>query len=162
MENTSTIELGSKQMTLIKLEPTYKKSVYENEFFKNDETGVQIEYEQGWRWGTFYADVTDEELAELREHNKYCEENNSWEGFEISALSGFEMNDTWDGVWGDIRVWKSDWTDEQCAELKETIEESDYWYDWLEENDYYAFDSETYISGVIDIELIDKLPWDDS
>jgi len=148
-------------MPLIKLEPTYKKSVFECEFFKNEETGVQIEYEQGWRWGTFYANVTDEELAELREHNKYCEENNSWESFEISALTDFEMNDTWDGVWGDIRVWKADWTEEQREELKQEIESSEDWWDWLMENNYDPFDCETHISGVIDIELIDKLPWED-
>jgi hypothetical protein len=149
-------------MTLIKIEPSYKKSVYEIEFFKHEESGIQIEYEQGWRWGTFYADVTDDEMEELKAHNKHCEENNSWEAFEISALTDFELNDTWDGVWGDIRVWKTDWTDEQRAELKETIEDSDDWWDWLMDKGYEPFDTETFISGVIDIELIDKLPWDDS
>ena len=86
-------------MTLIKIEPTYKKSVIDIEFFKNDED-VWVHYEQGWRWGTFFANVTDEEMEELLAHNKYCEENNVYEEFEISALTDFELNDTWDGCWG--------------------------------------------------------------
>ena len=72
------------------------------------------------------------------------------------------MNGTWDGVWGDIRVWKTGWSDEQRELLKETIEATSDWWDWLMENDFEPQDSETYICGVIDIELIDKLPWEDS
>jgi hypothetical protein len=146
-------------MTLIKIEPSYKKSVVDIEFFKNDED-VWVHYEQGWRWGTFFANVTDEEMEELLEHNKYCEENNVYDDFEISALTDYEMNDTWDGCWGDIRVWKTDWSEEQRQELKETIESSDDWWDWLMEHGFEPQDSETYICGVIDIEKIDHLPWD--
>ena len=147
-------------MTLIKLEPTFKKSVVEIEFFYNEETKVWVHYEQGWRWGTFFADVTDEEMKELRAHNDYVDKNSRYEDFEISALTGFELNDTWDGVWGDIRVFKTDWTEEQQTELKETIEESDDWWDWLMENGFEPCDSETYICGIIDIENIDNLPWE--
>ena len=147
-------------MTLIKIEPTFKKSVFEIEFFYNEETGVWVHYEQGWRWGTFFADVTDEEMKELRVHNDYVEMTSRYEDFEISALTDFELNDTWDGVWGDIRVFKVGWTEEQQTELKETIESSDDWWDWLMENGFEPQDSETYICGVIDIEKIDHLPWD--
>jgi len=131
----------------------FKKSVVDIEFFYNEETGVWIHYEQGWRWGTFYADVTDEEMKELRIHNAYVEETRRQEDFEISALTDYEMNDTWDGVWGDIRVYKSGWTDEQLTELKETVENSDYWWDWLIDNGFEPQESETYICGQISIEL---------
>jgi len=147
-------------MTLIKLEPTYKKSVVDIEFFYNEETGVWVHYEQGWRWGTFFADVTDEELQELKDHNKHCEENNTHDDFEISALTDFELNDTWDGVWADISVHKIGWTEEQKTELQETIEDSEDWWDWLMENGFEPHDSETYICGTIDIENIDNLPWE--
>jgi len=140
-------------MTKIKIEPMFKKSVVDIEFFYNEETGVWIHYEQGWRWGTFYADVTDEEMKELRIHNAYVEETHRQEDFEISALTDYEMNDTWDGVWGDIRVYKSGWTDEQRTELKETVENSDYWWDWLIDNGFEPQESETYICGQISIEL---------
>jgi hypothetical protein len=140
-------------MTKIKIEPMFKKSVVDIEFFYNEETGVWIHYEQGWRWGTFYADVTDEEMKELRIHNAYVEETRRQEDFEISALTDYEMNDTWDGVWGDIRVYKSGWTDEQLTELKETVENSDYWWDWLIDNGFEPQESETYICGQISIEL---------
>jgi len=140
-------------MTKIKIEPVFKKSVVDIEFFYNEETGVWIHYEQGWRWGTFYADVTDEEMKELRIHNAYVEETHRQEDFEISALTDYEMNDTWDGVWGDIRVYKSGWTDEQRTELKETVENSDYWWDWLIDNGFEPQESETYICGQISIEL---------
>jgi len=140
-------------MTKIKIEPMFKKSVVDIEFFYNEETGVWIHYEQGWRWGTFYADVTDEEMKELRIHNAYVEETRRQEDFEISALTDYEMNDTWDGVWGDIRVYKSGWTDEQRTELKETVENSDYWWDWLIDNGFEPQESETYICGQISIEL---------
>ena len=147
-------------MTLIKIEPTYKKSVVDIEFFYNEETKVWVHYEQGWRWGTFFADVTDEEFQALKNHNKYCEENNTHDDFEISDLTDFELDNTWDGVWGDIRVFKVGWTEEQQTELKEAIEESDDWWDWLMENGFEPHDSETYICGVIDIENIDNLPWE--
>src|SRR5210317_2426509 len=146
-------------MTLIKIEPSYKKSVVDIEFFKNDED-VWVHYEQGWRWGTFFANVTDEEMEELLAHNKYCEENNVYEEFEISALTDFELKDTWDGCWGDIRVWKTDWTEEQRQELKEKIEDSPDWWDCLMEHGFDPHDSETYICGVINIEKLDKHPWD--
>jgi len=147
-------------MTLIKIEPTFKKSVFEIEFFYNEETGVWVHYEQGWRWGTFFADVTDEEMKELRVHNDYVEMTSRHEDFEISALTNFELNDTWDGVWGDIRVFKVGWTEEQQTELKQTIESSDDWWDWLMENGFEPQESETYICGIIDIENIDNLPWE--
>ena len=147
-------------MTLIKIEPTYKKSVFEIEFFYNEETKVWVHYEQGWRWGTFFADVTDEEMKELKAHNDNVDKNSRWEDFEISALTGFELNDTWDGVWGDIRVHKVGWTEEQKAELQKTIEDSEDWWDWLMENGFEPQDCETYICGIIDIENIDNLPWE--
>lgn len=146
-------------MPLIEIQPHQKKSVVEIEFFKNDDN-VWVHYEQGWRWGTFFANVTDEEMEELLEHNKYCEENNVYDDFEISALTDYEMNDTWDGVWGDIRVWKTDWSEEQQTELKEKIEDSPDWWDCLMEHGFEPQDSETYICGVINIEKIDHLPWD--
>jgi hypothetical protein len=147
-------------MPLIEIQPHQKKSVVEIEFFKNDDN-VWVHYEQGWRWGTFYANVTAKELEEIDAHNKYCEENNVYDDFEISCLTDFEMNDTWDGVWGDIRVWKTDWTDEQREELKTKIEDSPDWWDWLMENGFDVQDAETYIVGVIDYKVIDKLPWSD-
>ena len=92
-------------------------------------------------------------MKELRIHNAYVEETRRQEDFEISALTDYEMNDTWDGVWGDIRVYKSGWTDEQRTELKETVENSDYWWDWLIDNGFEPQESETYICGQISIEL---------
>lgn len=151
-------------MTLIKIEPTYKKSTIEIEFF-NREDGTQVEVETGWRWGTFYADVTDEEMAELREHNEANKDGSSWDSFEIGELTGFEMDNTFDGCWMDFRVWNKDWTQEQRDALREEIEESNEegdWYLWLETNDFSSWAGETYIVGEIDIELLDKLPWDNS
>lgn len=139
-------------MTKIKIEPAYKKSTVEIEFFKNDDN-VWIHVETGWRWGAFYADVTDEEMTNLEEHNKHCEDNNVYDDFEISALTDFECDHTWDGCWMDFRVWKTGWTDEQREELREEIENSDYWYEWLEERGFEPQDMETYICGQISIEL---------
>jgi len=149
-------------MTLIKLEPTYKKSVVEIEFFFNEETKTWIHVETGWRWGTFYADVTEEEMHSLQIHNEYIRTSGKWDDFEISALSGFELNDTWDGCWMDYTVWNSSWPEEERNAVKEAIENSDDWFDWLHERGYESRDCETFIVGEINIELIDKLPWDDS
>ena len=108
-------------MTLIKIEPTYKKSTIEIEFF-NREDGTQVEVETGWRWGTFYADVTDEEMDELKEHNEANKDGSSWDSFEIGTLTDFQMDNTWDGCWMDFRVWNKDWTQEQRDALREEIE----------------------------------------
>ena len=51
-------------MTRVKLEPTYKKSVVEIEFFKDD-NNTWVHVETGWRWGVFYANLTDDEMTEL-------------------------------------------------------------------------------------------------
>ena len=61
---------------------------------------------------------------------------------------------------GDIRVFKVGWTEDQQTELKETIESSDDWWDWLMENGFEPQECETYICGMINIEKIDHLPWD--
>jgi hypothetical protein len=151
-------------MTLIKIEPTYKKSTIEIEFF-NREDGTQVEVETGWRWGTFYADVTDDEMDELKEHNEANKDGSSWDSFEIGELTGFEMDNTFDGCWMDFRVWNKDWTQEQRDALREEIElacEEGDWFEWLEEHDFSPWEMETYIVGELNIELLDKLPWDNS
>ena len=147
-------------MTIIRIEPTYKKSTIEIEFFKNDE-GTWIHVETGWRWGTFYADVSDSELAEINTHNEYCRNNDEYDEFEISCLSNFEMNDCWDGCWMDYTVWNSRMSQEELDAIKEEIENSDDWWDWLCERGYETQDCETYIVGEMSIETLDKYPWDD-
>lgn len=147
-------------MTIIKIEPSYKKSTIEIEFFKNDDN-TWIHVETGWRWGTFYADVDDEELKSIQDHNEYCRSSGKWEEYEISCLSNFEMNDCWDGCWMDYTVWNRNWTDEQRNAVKEEIENADDWFDWLQERGYAPEDCETYIVGEINIEILDKYPWDD-
>jgi len=139
-------------MTRVRLEPTYKKSTVEIEFFKDD-NNTWVHVETGWRWGAFYADVTDEELVELHDHNRYCEENSKYDEFEISALTDFECDHTWDGCWMDFRVWNNNWTEEQREELREEIENSGDYFEWLEERGFVPQDMETYICGQIDIQL---------
>jgi hypothetical protein len=149
-------------MTLIKIEPTYKKSTIEIEFF-NREDGTQVKVETGWRWGTFYADVTDDEMDELKEHNEANKDGSSWDSFEIGTLTGFEMDNTFDGCWMDFRVWNKNWTEEQCDALREEIElacEEGDWFEWLETNDFSPWEMETYIVGELDIELLDKHPYE--
>lgn len=149
-------------MTLIKIEPKYKKSTIEIEFF-NREDGTQVEVETGWRWGTFYADVTDDEMDELKEHNEANKDGSSWDSFEIGTLTGFEMDNTFDGCWMDFRVWNKNWTEEQRDALREEIElacEEGDWFEWLETNDFSPWEMETYIVGELDIELVDKHPYE--
>ena len=139
-------------MTRVKLEPTYKKSTVEIEFFKDD-NNTWVHVETGWRWGVFYANLTDDEMTELEEHNKHCEENNVYDDFEISGLSDWEIDHTWDGCWMDFRVWNNNWTEEQREELREEIENSDLdYFSWLEEHGFVTQDMETYICGQISIE----------
>ena len=149
-------------MTLIKIEPTYKKSTIEIEFF-NREDGTQVEVETGWRWGTFYADVTDDEMDELKEHNEANKDGSSWDSFEIGTLTGFEMDNTFDGCWMDFRVWNKNWTEEQRDALREEIElacEEGDWFEWLETNDFSPWEMETHIVGELNIELLDKHPYE--
>ena len=47
-----------------------------------------------------------------------------------------------------------------ATELKEKIEDSHDWWDCLMEHGFDPHDSETYICGVINIEKLDKHPWD--
>ena len=59
------------------------------------------------------------------------------EDFEISALTDYEMNDTWDGVLEEtFESGKSGWTDEQRAGITGgLIENSDDWWEWLDRYD---------------------------
>jgi hypothetical protein len=53
----------------------------------------------------------------------------------------------------DYRVWNNNWTDEQKEELREEIENSGDYFEWLEERGFVPQDMETYICGQIDIQL---------
>ena len=52
-------------MATWKIEPTWKKSLVEVEHYHKD--GKTVEYETGWRWGSFYCETEDDNPPNISE-----------------------------------------------------------------------------------------------
>ena len=104
-------------MALWKIEPTWKKSIVERQYYHNGDNTVVVE--TGWRWGEFECETEDENVPEISAGD------NLWDcGYSVELL------ETWDGCWEEID------TDECDEETREWLEE------FLEENSYYELEEQ--------------------
>jgi hypothetical protein len=107
-------------MATWKIEPTWKKSLVEKNYFEKD--GKTIIVETGWRWGEFTCETEDDEPPVLEE------------GVDLFS-SGYdiEMNYCDDGCWEEIEFEGFDEDEEE--EMRE----------WLDENSYLDLEEEGWI-----------------
>ena len=104
-------------MALWKIEPSWKKSIVERQYYHNGDNTVMIE--TGWRWGEFECETEDDNVPEISAGD------NLWDcGYSVELL------ETWDGCWEEID------TDDCDEETREWLEE------FLEENSYYDLEEE--------------------
>jgi hypothetical protein len=118
-------------MALWKIEPSWKKSVIERQFWHKE--GQTIIHEIGWRWGEFFIETEDDKAPNLEA------------GVDMFDC-GYECDDwsTDDGCWEDTEFENVD--NEEELEL------------FLEENSVFDLEEEGWVMGdcemIIDCDLI--------
>lgn len=146
--------VGRCAFMLVKIEPKYKKCVVELEWF-NREDGVVAEQETLWRWGTFYAQLTESQYEDLVEQSS----EDDWKmNTEISALPEWEYEEAWDGISCDVDIYGKD---EEAVEytkqkLESEIEEMHYdYFEWFEKNGFeQTGELEIWIIGPLVLEVV--------
>lgn len=113
-------------MTIWKVEPTWKKSLSEIQYWTKD--GKTIVYEEGWRWGTFYYETEGDDPPFIEE------------GDDLFCIENAELIDwsTDDGCWSDYTF--QGMTEEEEEKLNEYFEENNI-YD-LEEDGWVNSETE--------------------
>tara|TARA_X000001036_G_scaffold431529_2_gene465980 strand:+ start:2031 stop:2468 length:438 start_codon:yes stop_codon:yes gene_type:complete len=89
-----------KKIRRFRVEPMYKKSVVESEFFTHSEEKGAIEVTVVWRGGEYFIDIEDDNINELTEIDLAMK--NPEEAFEVSSFENWELDSTWDGCSEDI------------------------------------------------------------
>ena len=132
-------------MALWKIEPTFKKSLIDINYWEN-EKGQTIRHETGWRWGEFFIRTEDDTPPDLPLNG----------GFDILSC-GYDLEDwsTDDGCWEDYEFDGFD-EDEETV-LQEWIDENSI-FD-LEDKEgerWIATESEMMIECPITIEKVEE------
>jgi hypothetical protein len=111
-----------------KIEPSWKKSIIERQYFTKD--GNTISVETGWRWGSFETETDDENIPNITSGDDLwsCD-------YEV------ELIETWDGCWEEV---DSDDCDEETQEWLEEFLEENSWLD-LEEHGWIQTEAEMII-----------------
>lgn len=149
--------------------PKYKKSFVENNFFevmdddkKPDFLPRMFTRQIGWRSGSFNITIVNEDEQEVLQ--EYLDAGDDAGELELTAFEEFEFLESWDGCWEDY----FGYDDESTAQLKAAYDK--YWSDealqeeffnfdsWLEEHfTYDIIDSEYYVVGAIEVELVNEV-----
>jgi hypothetical protein len=135
--------MSEEKLIKISVEPNYKKSISEIQTWYKEIEGEKywITMDQGWRWGKWVGEVTEEQLAELKEdsENGVCEPD-IYEGLVLDYLD--------DGVWLQFEGSKNV-TEEMLSEFEELFEEDGY--SGVEGADWVDHDCEIFINTGLNI-----------
>lgn len=116
-------------MAVWKIEPSWKKSLIERQYYYKD--GNRIMIETGWRWGSFECETEDENVPNISAGDDLWDCDYS-----------VEMIETWDGCWEEHDM--DDCDEETQQWLEEFFEEGNSWLD-LEEHGWVQGDAEMII-----------------
>lgn len=127
-------------MAVWKLEPSFKKSLYERTYVRKGDNVLMVE--TGWRWGEFHVTTEGDEPPVLEEGVDLfnCE-------YEV------EMVECTDGCWEDHDYSECD--DETREWLEEFFENGNSWFD-LEEEGWLFDDSEMILDCEPTITLLEE------
>lgn len=135
----------------------FKKSLFEIEQYKNEETGQMLNTEIMWRNGTFFVKVTNEEEAEELQSTLYIEgEQEEPEIWDFESFEECEMDSCFDGCAEDFVFYGSHFTEEEQDALNEEYDEqmeSDDWvsrYEFLEEKGFDSWGCNWQVHGGIE------------
>lgn len=110
----------------------FKKSMFEIEQFKNEETGQMLNTEIMWRNGTFFVKVMNEEEAEELQSCLYIEgEQEEPEIWDFESYEACEMDSTFDGCNEDFVFYGNHFTEEAQDQLNEDYDEQMDGDDWM-------------------------------
>jgi hypothetical protein len=126
---------------------TQKKSCEEREIWYNEEKGWTITRINGYRWGTFIVETTDDEPPEDIDADN-PDGINMYDYFSDNAENGAELDSMDDG-------WLCDWEwDIGMTEEDQQIV-SDGWdedsYEYMESNGWYNSETEAWLYGPLEI-----------
>lgn len=125
-------------MALWKVEPTYKKSCIERQYYNKDDKTIC--WEIGWRWGEFFIEVEGDETPVLEA------------GVDIFNCD-YELSD-WssdDGCWEDYDY--TNMTDEEIEEIQNFLDEGNSGFD-LEGLGWIPTDGEMIIDCDVSVERV--------
>ena len=126
-----------------KVSTTEKKSCEEREIWTKD--GKTITRINGFRWGTFSVETSDDEEPEgITAENEDGIDMYSHIGDNIESIELDSMDDGW---YGDYEF--DGFTDEEEQEILEAME--DDYYDYLESNGWYNDETQAWLSGPLEI-----------
>jgi len=135
----------------------FKKSMFEIEQFKNEETGQMLNTEIMWRNGTFYIKVMNEDEAEELQSCLYIEgEQEEPEIWDFESFEACEMDSTFDGCSEEFVFYGNHFTEEEQDQLNEEFDEqmeSDDWmsrYEWLENRGFDSWGCNWQVHGGIE------------
>jgi hypothetical protein len=135
----------------------FKKSMFEIEQFKNEETGQMLNTEIMWRNGTFYIKVMNEDEAEELQSCLYIEgEQEEPEIWDFESYEACEMDSTFDGCSEEFVFYGNHFTEEEQDQLNEEFDEqmeSDDWmsrYEWLENRGFDSWGCNWQVHGGIE------------
>lgn len=135
----------------------FKKSLFEIEQYKNEETGQMLNTEIMWRNGTFYIKVMNEDEAEELQSCLYIEgEQEEPEIWDFESYEACEMDSTFDGCSEEFVFYGNHFTEEEQDQLNEDFDEqmeSDDWmsrYEWLQERGFDSWGCNWQIHGGVE------------
>jgi len=124
---------------------TEKKSCEEREIWTKD--GKTIVRINGFRWGTFIVETTDDNPPEgITEANEEGIDMYSHSGDNIDSINLDSMDDGW---LGDYEFCGMD--EESKQAISDAIAEADDYYEYLEEDGWLLDETEAWLYGPLDI-----------
>lgn len=135
-------------MAIWKISTREKKSCEEREFWTKDgKTLVRI---NGFRWGTFTVETSDDEPPEgITEENPDGVDMYGY--FGDNAEDGAELDSMVDGWYGDWEF-PDDMTEEEQQHILDGYDEDGY--DFMESDGWYNDETEAWLFGPLDIEKV--------
>lgn len=124
-------------MATYTLSPRYKKSAVEVAVWEKD--GVTIVYREGYRGGTFYCESDTRPQISLADNVDL-----SLDSADCGTADGWEMQEMWDGCWGDWEF-PEDLSEEERERIEALWEEDGY--SGLEDDGWYNSDTEYHFEG---------------
>jgi hypothetical protein len=133
-----------------KVATTEKKSCEEREIWsKDDKTITRI---NGFRWGTFSVETTDDNPPDgITEENEDGVDMYNPTGDNIEQIELESMDDGW---YGEYEF--TGFTEEEQSKIEEELEETDDYYEYLEENEWFHDETEAWLYGPLEIEKLDE------
>lgn len=124
---------------------TEKKSCEEREIWTKD--GKTIVRTNGFRWGTFIVETTDDNPPEgITGANEEGIDMYSHSGDNIDSINLDSMDDGWSG---DYEFCGMD--EESKQAISDEIDEADDYYEYLEENGWMLDETEAWLFGPLEI-----------